>query len=88
MINERLQVLLTPEQRRRLEEESRQQGRSVASLVREAVDARYGTPSRDQRQAAVAAIEAMSGGRFVPPDELNRLIGEERMAAVDDASQR
>jgi predicted transcriptional regulator len=79
MITERLQVLLTAEQRRRLEEEARQQGRSVASLVREAIDARYGTSTREQRLAAVDAIGAMSGGRFVPPEELNRMVEEERL---------
>jgi predicted DNA-binding protein len=88
MISERLQILLTPEQRRRLQEEARLRGTSVASLVREAIEARYGTPSRDQRMAAVAAIEAMSGGRFLSPDDLNRIVEEERLASFDVPGDR
>ena len=83
MINERLQILLTPEQRRRLAQEARLQGRSVASLVREAIDARYGTPNREKRLAAVAAIGAMSGGRFASPEELNRVVEDERLSNFD-----
>ena len=88
MISERLQILLTPEQRRRLQEEARLQGKSVASLVREAIEARYGTPSREQRLAAVEAIEAMTGGRFLPPDDLNRIVEEERLASFDVPGDR
>jgi hypothetical protein len=35
--------------------------------------------TREERLAAMAAIEAMSGGTFVPPDELNRIVEEERL---------
>lgn len=35
---ERTQVLLTPEQRRRVERMSRHQGRSVAAVIRDAID--------------------------------------------------
>jgi ribosome maturation protein Sdo1 len=78
MITERVQVLLTPQQRRRLEDEARRQARSVASLVREAIDARFGTVSPDERLAAVEAIGAMSGGRFLTPEQINRAVEEER----------
>ena len=88
MITARVQILITPEQRKRLEEEARVRGRSVASLVREAIDAHYGTVGREQRLAAVDAIEAMSGGQFLPPDELNRIVEEERLANLDAAEAR
>jgi predicted DNA-binding protein len=84
MINERVQILLTPQQRRRLENESRRQARSVASLVREAIDARFGTVSEEQRLAAVEAIAAMSGGRYLTPDQINRVVEEERETLAVD----
>lgn len=37
-MSERLQVLLTPGQRRRLERIARNQGRSVGSVIREAIE--------------------------------------------------
>lgn len=76
MNTERLQVLLTPEQRRRLEAEARQQGRSVASLIREAVDARFGEPTREHRLAAFEAIKGMKGGLGVDSEDLRRMIDE------------
>lgn len=78
MITERVQILLTPQQRRRLEDEARRQARSVASLVREAIDARYGTVSREDRLAAVEGIAAMRGGRYLTPEQINRAVEEER----------
>jgi predicted DNA-binding protein len=84
MITERVQILLTPQQRRRLEDEARRQARSVASLVREAIDARFGTTSRQERLAAVEAIAAMSGGRYLTPEEINRAVEEEREAISPD----
>jgi hypothetical protein len=77
MLNERLQILIRPEQRKRLEEEARRQGTSVAALVREAVDARYGPVTQAERVKAVAGIRAMEG-RFLSPGELNRLVEKER----------
>jgi predicted DNA-binding protein len=84
MITERVQILLTPQQRRRLEDEARRQARSVASLVREAIDARFGTVTRQERVAAVEAIAAMRGGRYLTPDEINRAVEEEREGNLGD----
>jgi predicted transcriptional regulator len=84
MITERVQILLTPAQRRRLEEDARRQARSVASLVREAIDARFGTVSRQERIAAAKAIAAMNGGRHLTPEEINRAVEEEREAFFAD----
>jgi len=88
MITERVQVLLRPEQRRRLEEEARRQGRSVASLVREAVDARFGTVDVQGRVAAVEAIAAMRGGRYLTPERINRAVQEEREVMPLDPTAR
>ncbi|TMC06150.1 MAG: hypothetical protein E6J41_19915 [Chloroflexi bacterium] len=87
MITERVQILLTPEQRRRLEDEARRQSRSVASLVREAIDARFGTVSRQDRLAAVEAIATMSGGRYLTPEQINRAVEEERESVPLDGPQ-
>ncbi len=78
MLSERLQVLITPEQRRRLQAEARARGASVGGLVREAIDARFGDFSREAKVEAVEQIARMEGGRFIPPDELNRIVEEER----------
>ncbi|MGH3133215.1 MAG: antitoxin [Gaiellaceae bacterium] len=77
MLKERLQVLISPDQRRRLEAEAKRRGSSVATLVREAIDAHVGAPTQDDRSAAVSAIEEM-GGRYLSPDELEALVDEER----------
>ena len=54
-LTHRTQLLLDDERRRLLEEESQRTGRSVASLVRDAIDARYGSAEREGRRAAAAA---------------------------------
>ena len=80
MLSERLQILVTPDQRRRLEEEAKRRGTSVAGLIREAVDGHLGSVDREDRIGAVDAIRAMHG-RFLSIDELNRLVEEERAEA-------
>lgn len=79
MLKERLQILVSVEQRRRLEAEAARRRTSVAALVREAVDARYGTVSRAERERAAGDIGAMRGS-YRPPDQLEELIDAERDA--------
>lgn len=81
MLTERLQILVSPDQRRRLEGEARRRGTSVGSLIREAVDARFGTVSQDDRLRALEGIRATEG-RFLSPGELNEVVTEERDALV------
>jgi predicted transcriptional regulator len=59
-LSHRTQLLLDDERHRRLEEEARRTGRSVASLVREAIDARYelARQSAGRRQAAAVLLDA------------------------------
>lgn len=78
MLTERVQILVTPEQRRRLESEAKRQGSSVGGLIRDAIEARLGGVSRDERINAVEEIASMEGGRALPPDELNRIFEQER----------
>jgi len=66
-----------PEQRRRLEDESRSTGVSVASLVRAAVDARYGSgPTREERRAAAKYLTTGGTAQHLPIEELNALIDD------------
>lgn len=73
MFDVRMQILVSEEQRRLLHDEARATGSSAAALVRDAIDARFGRPSREER---IAAAERLAGGHaeFVPADELRELI--------------
>jgi hypothetical protein len=82
MLTERLQILISPEQKRRLETEAHTRGESVGGLVREAIDERYGgrrfTFSRAERMAAVERMrKAPPATRFLSPEDLTKLHGEE-----------
>ena len=81
MFTERLQILVSPEQRKRLEAEAGRRGTSVAALIREAVDEYLGATPPDQRLRAVEGIGGMRG-RFLSPDELERLVEEDRTGAA------
>ena len=83
MLNERLQILITSDQRRRLEEEAMQRRVSVARLIREAIDARFGAVTREDRLRAVEEIRSIEAGRFLPPDQLGRLSDAEHDEAID-----
>jgi hypothetical protein len=52
MFTERMQVLLSVEQRRRLERQAAEQRRSVGSVIRDAVEAYTRTSGRSRREAA------------------------------------
>jgi predicted DNA-binding protein len=81
MLNQRLQVMVSQEQRARLDVAARRRGTSVATLVREAIDEHVGVPTRGDRQDALAAIREMQG-RFVTPEQLEAIIDEERAGAT------
>jgi hypothetical protein len=80
MFSERLQILISPEQRRALEAEAERQEASVASVIREAIDLRLRTVDRSERLRALEEIRAMRSGPFLTPDERNRIVEEEREA--------
>lgn len=88
MFGERLQILVSREQRRRLEAEAKRRRTSVGAVVREAIDARLAGATSAQRLRAVEEIRAMRGGRFVGPDELDRIVDEEREGAVSAPRRR
>jgi hypothetical protein len=76
MLNERMQILVSADQRRRLEREAQRRRTSVASVIRDAVDAQLGGVTVEDRRAALDDILAMRG-RFAPPEELNRIAAGE-----------
>jgi hypothetical protein len=57
MLTERTQVLLTPEQRKRLELRAADEHRSVGAVIREAVDAYVGASPRSRAEAAAHLLE-------------------------------
>ncbi len=76
MLSVRLQVLIDEARARRLDTEAARRGVSVATLVREGIDAVLPQgPTRAERQAALARIMARPKIE-VPddPEELRRLI--------------
>jgi hypothetical protein len=83
MLNQRLQILVSSEQRGRLEREARRRGTSVASVIREAVDAQLGGVTADERRAALDEIRGMHAPSLTP-DEINRIVEEEREAEADE----
>ncbi|MGI8805703.1 MAG: hypothetical protein ACR2IN_08470 [Thermoleophilaceae bacterium] len=73
MYTERMQILLSPEHRRRLEAEARRTGASIASLVREALDERFGRVEPEDRLEAVRRIRSRRS-ELLPVDQLEELI--------------
>ena len=83
MYTERLQILVSKEQRRRLEREAKRRKSSVASVIRNAVEAELGgTPARDRLQA-VEAISQLHGAPYLAPDELKREIDRARADEIE-----
>ena len=58
MLSERLQVLVDPERRRRLEQEAAARGTSVGALVREAIDLAFPSTAAQRSAAAAAVLDA------------------------------
>lgn len=83
MLTERLQILVSPEQRRRLEAEAERRHTSVAMVVREAIDRSLEGPTREERRAAVEAIKRMNA-RFLTVEEMEAIVAEERERNVPD----
>lgn len=83
MYSERLQILISKEQRRRLEAEARRRNSSVASVIREAVDVELGAGSREERLRAVGRIAEIKGASALPPEELKRAIDDARGEEIE-----
>jgi hypothetical protein len=74
---ERLQILVTPDQRRRLTLISGQRGEPVTALVREAIDRSF-PPAVDPeaRQAAARFLLDRPKVPYLPPEELDALLDD------------
>ncbi len=59
-------------QGQRPEAETRRRGTSVAGVIPEAINARLGTVTREDRLRVLEEIRTLQG-RFLPPDEIDRL---------------
>lgn len=58
MLTSRLQILLDPARRERLEAEASARGTSVAALIREAIDLAFPSTSADRRAAGRRLLDA------------------------------
>jgi len=79
-LTHRLQLLLEPAQYERLSQRARSEGRSVGSLVREAIDRAWAEPDAARRAAADAILQA---DRMPVPD-----VADLRRELADDRSHR
>lgn len=77
MLSDRLQILVTSEQRRRLEDKAGHLGVSVGKVVRDAIDETLGAATPENRLRAAEEIVAMKAV-FVAPRELESILDEER----------
>lgn len=81
---ERMQILVTPEQKRWLEAESERRGEAVAALVREAIETARTRRSPRQRLEALGALEQIWSSSVdrvttLSIEDLNRLIDDSRL---------
>ncbi len=89
---ERIQILVTPEQKRWLEAESVRRGEAVTALVREAIDSARSRRSPRQRLEALTIMERVWASPVrrvatLPIEELNRLIDDGRLGAATGADR-
>jgi hypothetical protein len=74
---ERLQILVTPEQRRRLLVIAGERGEAVTALVRKAIDTAYPPPvDAAARQAAARRLLDRPPVRYLPPEDLDALLDD------------
>jgi hypothetical protein len=80
-LERRVQLLLDPRQYAALEREARAQNRSVGSLIRESIDARFGV-DLSRRRFALARLLASADGPDAPPmgdwEEIKRDLDEDQ----------
>ncbi|HST67325.1 MAG TPA: antitoxin [Mycobacteriales bacterium] len=74
---ERLQILVTPEQRRRLTVIASQRGEPVTALIREAIDSRFPPKvNLEARRAAARFLLDRPKVPYLPPEELDALLDD------------
>lgn len=75
MYNERMQILISPEQRRRIEDEAASRNVPLAVVVRGALDEHLGSGDGTKRERAAARILSRDL-RSVSPKKLNDMLDE------------
>lgn len=75
MYSERMQILISPEQRHRLNEEAANRNMAVAAVVREALDEHLGASDLNRRHAAVKRMFSRNL-KAVTPEELEDILSE------------
>ena len=82
MLSKRVEVLFEPKQYASLEEEARRRGKSVGSLVRDAVERLYLAPSRQERLDAVKWLTSQN--LDLPPwEKAKEIIIREQVRGLD-----
>lgn len=83
MLKHRLQVLIEPEQRRRLDRAARRRGVSVGAVVRDAIDSQLGASNRAKRLTAVEEMAEAAASEALAVEELDRIVDAERGRGPD-----
>jgi hypothetical protein len=78
MLGRRLQILLDEERYGNLAREAKRRGTSIAYLVREAIDARFGADTRRRSRALRAFLDADDVEVPADPLSLKRQLADER----------
>jgi len=84
MLKKRVEILFEPSEYRRLEELAGASGRSVGSVVREAVAKYVLQPSDEERREAIEWFMSQSEGPVGSPEEIK----EEILRALDEAIEK
>ncbi|MGQ0623736.1 MAG: antitoxin [Sporichthyaceae bacterium] len=71
---DRMQILLTADQRRRLGSAAEQRGEPVAVLIREAIDAAFPAPVSDEERTAALELLLQPRNPGMSPDQLDELL--------------
>lgn len=89
MAMERMQILVTPVQRRGLKAVATAKGTSVTEEVRRAIEAHIAaTPLRAERRQALAELRALPRVPFIAPEELRDILDARIDEEVDLAGFR
>lgn len=79
-LERRVQILLDPQQYDALEREALARNRSVASIIRESIDRRFGV-NLSKRRAALVRLLTSADGKEAPPmgdwDDIKRELEED-----------
>jgi hypothetical protein len=74
---ERVQILVTPEQRRRLQVVAGERAEAITVLVREAIEATFPPPvDAAARQAAARRLLDRPKVPYLPPEELDAILDD------------